>query len=435
LTKSLPKRGSENLPPSTSNSLDGIEQQIVQLIESEWSWQGVVNDLRSYAQRLVGYSIEAEFANLQISANNTLAQLRAAHHRAEAELGPLREQFIGLRNGLKDFQRKHRLQRIARTPSRRWTTFGLLSILIAVESVLNGFFFAKGSQFGLVGGIGIAIGISIFNVIFSFMLGLWPARLINFRNWFVKLLAFLATTAGFCVIVLLHGFAAHYRDAVAAVGEDQGMTTAINALTSSPWRLADMNSYYLFGLGLLAAISAFYKGCTFDDPYPFYGARSRAVIDAREEYSDEHAEHFDALAQIKDDTIQKLSDGITRIPLFPQQAANIRAQRAALVQTFRGYEASVATAANQLLSQYRDGNRRKRKTPVPDYFDRSWRLPHSFLDSVEVSTLTADRTDSEADAGAALSELRRLSQEVIDEYQKLLIAYPHPTQMAGDNGA
>ena len=34
--------------------------------------------------------------------------------------------------------------------------FGLLFVLVALESVLNGFFFAKGSEFGLVGGIGTA---------------------------------------------------------------------------------------------------------------------------------------------------------------------------------------------------------------------------------------------------------------------------------------
>src|SRR5262249_1078937 len=155
--------------------------------------------------------------------------------------------------------------------------------------------------------IGIAVGISIVNVIFSFMLGLWPARWINHRNWLVKILALLTTIAGIGGLILLHGFAAHYRDAVAALGEAQGMTAALNSLPHSPWLLADMNSYYLFGLGLLAAITAFYKGCTFDDPYPFYGAKSRAVEDAREAYSDEHAELFDGLAEIKDDTIQNLS--------------------------------------------------------------------------------------------------------------------------------
>src|SRR6185312_4812176 len=114
LDKIAAERGRENLPSSTSNSLDGVEQQIVQLIESEWSWQGgeFINNLRSYAQRLVGYSIQSEFANLEIGAKNTLAQLRAAHHRAEADLGPLREQFIALREGLRDFRLKHRLKRV-----------------------------------------------------------------------------------------------------------------------------------------------------------------------------------------------------------------------------------------------------------------------------------------------------------------------------------
>ena len=122
--------------------------------------------------------------------------MRAAHHRAEADLGPLREQFIALREGLRDFRLKHRLKKVAQTLARRWTTFGLLSILIAVELVLNGFFFAKGSEFGLLGGIGIAVGISIVNVIFSFMLGLWPARWINHRNWIIKILALFTTIAG-----------------------------------------------------------------------------------------------------------------------------------------------------------------------------------------------------------------------------------------------
>jgi hypothetical protein len=45
-------------------------------------------------------------------------------------------------------------------------------------------------------------------------------------------------------------------------------------------------------------------------------------------------------------------------------------------------------------------------------------LPHSFLDGVEVRTLTADSVERDADVNATLVELRRLSQEVIDEYQK-----------------
>jgi hypothetical protein len=130
-----------------------------------------------------------------------------------------------------------------------------------------------------------------------------------------------------------------------------------------------------------------------------------------------------------------LSEGITRIPLFPQQAANIRAQRAALIETFRGYESAVITASNQLLSQYRDANRRSRKDAAPLHFDRGWTLPHSFLNSADVKSLLADHDEPEIDINRALNELRHLSQEVIDEYEKLLTVYPHPTKMEANYGA
>ena len=83
-----------------------------------------------------------------------------------------------------------------------------------------------------------------------------------------------------------------------------------------------------------------------------------AAAHARDDYSDEHAELFDELADIKDDTIQKLSDGITRIPLFPAAGGQHTRATGGAGSNLSGYESSIATAANQLLSQYRDANRR-----------------------------------------------------------------------------
>src|SRR5262249_1958023 len=152
---------------------------------------------------------------------------------------------------------------------------GLLSIFVAIESVLNGMFFAKGSEFGLLGGVGTAIGISLTNVVSSFLLGLWPARWVNHRNVLAKMCGLAVTVVGLSSLIGLHAFAAHLRDAVVAVGEQRALSEAIAALTSTPWRLNDLNSYYLFGLGLLFTLGAFYKGVTFDDPYPRYGAIAR----------------------------------------------------------------------------------------------------------------------------------------------------------------
>jgi hypothetical protein len=425
-------RGSRDQPSSDLQSLDAVEQKIVQTLESEWTYHGsdLINNLRAYGSRLIAVSVQTELVRLDLLAQNTLARLREAHHRAEAELGPLREMYISYRDELADFRSRNKLARAARNPAKRWTTFGLLIFLIGIEAGLNGFFFAKGSEFGLLGGVGTAIGISFVNVIFAFALGLFPIRWLNHRSFVVKLLGAIVALSGIAAIIALHGFAAHYRDATAAVGEERAFATALQTLRYSPFMLADLTSFYLFGIGLLWAFFAIWKGVTFDDPYPRYGAHYRRAAAAREAYSDEHAYLFEDLEKIKEDTVAQLEDGISKIPRFPQEASLIRSQRDAHLQGFRAYESAVETAVNQLLARYRDANRLHRKiSSAPKHFDTPWRLPHSFLSNAPVLKEIADPTTTPLDANAALDALRSLSRSVLGEYETLLLKYPHPTQM------
>lgn len=425
------ERGSRDQPASNSQSLDVVEQQITHTIETEWSWHGgeLINNLRAYAARLIEFSVQTELANIHLLARNTLTRLRDANHRAEAELGPLRETFISFRDELADFRKKHRLKRAARDPSNRLTTLGLLFLLIGVEAAVNGVFFAKGSEFGLVGGIVTAVGISFANVIVAFILGLFPMRWMNHRNYLAKLFGLSLTLVGLVALIALHGFAAHYRDAIAVVEEDQALQTAVGSLLKSPLVLNDLNSYYLFGIGAVWALAAVWKGYTNDDPYPRYGAYYRRAAAARNEYSDEHAALFDDLNEIKETTVAAIEAGTRRIPRFPQQAAQIRSERTGHLQAFGAYETSIESAANQLLSRYRDGNMARRKTPSPRHFDIPWKLPRSFLTDAAVLTAIAEPPTPPLDANAALDDLRDLSRAVLEEYETLLAKYPHPTQM------
>lgn len=425
------ERGAREQPGSTAQSLDAIEQRITHAIESEWAWHGgeLINNLRAYAARLIQFSVQTELANIHLLARNTLTKLRDASHRAEAELGPLRETFVSFRDELRDFQVKNRLKRTARDPANRYTTFGLLSLLIGVEAAVNGVFFAKGSEFGLVGGIVTAIGISFANVIFAFTLGLFPMRWMNHRNYVVKLVGLVFSIAGIASLVALHGFAAHYRDAIAVVGEDRAVQAAVDSLLKSPFVLSDLNSYYLFGIGAVWAFTAIWKGYTNDDPYPRYGAYYRRLASARNKYSDEHAQLFDDLDDIKEKTVAAIKEGTVRIPLFPQQAAKIRSERSGALQAFGAYEISAEAAANQLLSRYREANMARRKTPAPPHFDTQWKLPRSFLTDADVMTAIAEPPTPPLDANAALDDLRELGRTVLEEYENLLARYPHPTQM------
>jgi hypothetical protein len=416
------------MPAISANHLVSKEQEITQKLVSEWTWQGetLLKQLAAYSSRLGQRSVRTVHERLRLTAQDAITHLQSENVRAPAELGPRKQAYIEAHEEFVAFREQHHLRRPVRENPARWTTFGLMFVLIAVESVLNGGFFAKGSDGGLLGGIGIAIGISIVNVIGTFLLGLIPARWMSRRSVAPKAVGLLLCVAGLAAVVGLHAFAAQYREAVAMLGEDKAFPAAVEALLSRPWKVSEISSLYLFALGLVCSIAAFWKGYTFDDPYPGYGAVHRRLIKRREDYSDHHALLFDALEEIKNRVVQGLQEGISGMPLFPKEADNIRAQRASLIERFRAYEAAVEAAANQLLATYRTANCAERKTPAPAYFDQAWTLPHSFLE--KASGLMAD-DPGHTSLDPLLAELRELSDRLLGEYEKLIKAFPHPSDM------
>lgn len=425
--------GRRELPPTDAATFDDGELSIIQLIESEWRLKSgaLIDELRSYAKRLISFSIDAELKRLVLKADDALTQLRAAHYTAGQELDHLRDRFGETRAEFDAFRARHLLSRPARNPTGRWTTIGLLVVLVALESVLNGFFFAAGAKHGLIGGIGTAVGISIVNVVLAFLVGLVPVRWINHRNWLVKLLGVVFTVGGSAALFALHAFAAHLRDAsTALLPPAEAMNLALQTLFSAPWILTDITSYYLFALGCLCAGITIWKGYTFDDPYPNFGRQSRRLEAVRAAYSVEHSELFDRLDDIKDETIRDIDSGIERIPRYPQEAAAIRAERTALLGSFKTYEGSVETAVNHLLATYRAANRACRSTLTPPHFDQLWSLPAAALEDSETKKALAEPAEPESSIQSILETLRSKSAEVLGEYERLLVKYPHASNIA-----
>lgn len=438
LEKRCVENGKLNLPPTTATQPDAVEQDIVQRLEAEWAWQGqeLLSQLRAYAHRLNQCSVEAEFVRLQVKARDTLAKLRAAHIAAPRDLGPLREKYLAYHRDLHAFKAKHRLMREVRDPSRQITTIGLLVVLVSFESLINGAFFGDAASRGLIGGIGIAIGISILNVLVAFSIGYGPARWLHHKNWVIKAIGSFTLILGALTLFSLHAFALHLREASSTLAISnplftprEAMDLAIHTISTNPLMMHDLNSLYLFALGVVFAAAAFLKGYWLDDPYPGYGAHCRRAEAAREAYSEAHSELFDELTEAKNETVKELELGLERIKQLPREADNIRASRKALLQEFAAYETSVETSINQLLQRYRNCNRKARSDPPPAYFDEPWKLLHRFVDSPLVTELVADIPQPERDLSEILTELRNLADKVLSEYEELLKAYPHPTQM------
>jgi hypothetical protein len=278
------QRGCKELPSSDNEALDNVEQEIIQRVEGEWLSQGdaFLTEVRAYDARLASLSVRAKAEELRLAAANAMARFHNATVKAKAELGPLQEQYIAARRELEQFRKKHGIDRPAHIPSQRKVTLALLVVLIGVESLMNAVFFQKGSEYGFIGGVGIAIVISFFNIALAFLLGLGPARWIKYRNFALRAFAFITFLVLGIILISLHAFAAHYREAMLTfVPEDQAFIFALDTLTRSPLRLHELSTVYLFGLGILFAILSAWKGYQFDDPYPWYGVTQRRYLSSK----------------------------------------------------------------------------------------------------------------------------------------------------------
>lgn len=423
------QRGSQGLPAPEERLLDSVEQSIVQWAVSEWAWhrEQLLTELRSYAERLSSFSIHAKLARLTLTANNARTQFINAQRQAGSELGALKQAYLDARDELQGFRARYKLNRPARHPSRRFTTWGLLIFLIGIESLLNGVFFAKGSQFGLIGGVTTAVGISAFNIVAAFLVGLWPARLVNHRNYFFKLVGLIFVLAGVAGLILLHAFAAHFREATALLGEEGAINRAIDTLENAPFTITDPNSAYLFGLGILCATLAYLKGYRSDDPFPRYGAVSRRADRARHDYNDEHLELFGELEELKENTVAELKTSIDEIPLYANEVERLRGARKSRLEEYQAYEIALEAAVNELLSVYRDANRSARKNlPVPGHFSQAWKLERSFLEGIDIADPEPVRT---SELPKIKAELISLADAVLAEYTNLIQRYPHPDEM------
>ena len=423
--------GQNELPESSAREADSKEKEIINYLLSEYHWQvdAFYSELRAYSNRLTQFSIQAEFQQLKILANDTLAKLNAASSQAEAALGPKFESFKEHHQELCDFRKHHGLSRPARDTAGWFYSVGLILFLLAIESIINGVFFAKGASLGLLGGVFTAIGISFVNVVSAFLMGLGPARWLSHRDLFPKLAGFFLLVAYICGNLFLQAFAAHFRDASAIAEGKTAFSSAVASLFRNPFQLDDINSYYLIGLGLLFSLFGFLKGYYQDDPYPGYGAEWRRFSKARSDYSAEHEDLFEELEEAKDECIAELNEGVAKLPKYPQTAAKIDVQRNTTVGKFQAYEAGLIEATNEMLIRYRQRNKASRTTPAPSYFSEKWNLPERASESAQIKALMTAAPVEKVNIDGLLNELNGLAEAILGKYSMLVERYPHPTRM------
>jgi hypothetical protein len=281
--------GAQNIPAATSEDLALAEQEVINDISAERDRcaSELASQLRAYRDGLSTLQTGMDIAGMRQSAGEAATRFHEIRARWSGDIRELRAMAVARTAEFTAFQQKHRLARLPRLPKRRRLSFALLFVFILGESLLNGLFFQTGSDLGLVGGVGLAFGLSAINIITGFLNGRVFLPFKNSVNWLLaalSMVAFLGLEAG---LVVFNGFVAHYRDLYEVSGDALQVQVAWSALADTPLGLRSITSWMLFAAGVFFSGLATWKGYEFDDPYPGYGAMERRRLEATIAYDDE----------------------------------------------------------------------------------------------------------------------------------------------------
>ena len=400
------KRGEKNQPVSDEVKLDMIEQEVVDHV-AEFRHMGI-NNFQEHSQvysdriaRAAGISTNIQTA-VGDAETNFMAEINTwngilANERSDRQL--VGEEF-------EDFRNENRLRRTAHEGGGLLQWFVVSLIILVVESVLNGVFFANAHTLGLLGGVSTAIVISISNIIVAAIVA-WTSRNFNHRRFGRKLIGALAFLCGVAFVPVFNLFVAHFRNAAEA-GKPWGEAAghAIQRIQLNPLGLESIDAWILGMVGILAAIVAGWKTYYSGDPYPGYGRVWRKMRNARDAYAQRNEDAISTVIEKRDEAVDALQLASENAKAQIAEAVSASNEMVSLRGQLRSFLEQCNQKVNLLLTIYRNANQEKRTTPTPVHFPEDFYFEPYKTEQPQVSQNPADAT--------AIQQLDKVITEAID---------------------
>lgn len=368
------ERGIQDLPGTDDKLLDSVESDVIAELGRlrMAGFNRLEEHMETYARRLREASNSK--ASLLTIAGMAVTDYKKSVSTWGNTISNPRERVIDRYSERSRFLKENGIWRTAHARRRLWISFSLVSMLVLIESVMNGYFFSSSNVLGLLGGISVAIVISIINVAFSMIFG-YVSRNVNHIRWMRKFIGIIAIVSALLFSLSFNLSVAHFRDAAAILSWQDAVTAAILNFTAAPFALTSFESWLLLGIGILISVGAFWKGYLQDDPYPGYGHVQYRLEDARDDYAETIHDAVLDLENLRDDAIEDLEEARTTLASSLNEAVDIVYARMGLSNQLGVFLDHTEQVTNQLFAIYRDANRSKRKSPSPHHFNEPYAFP------------------------------------------------------------
>ncbi|MFH2124128.1 MAG: hypothetical protein ABIJ50_11690 [Pseudomonadota bacterium] len=433
------KDGSRNHPSAASAEVAETETRI--LYQAEEYLAGV-NDIATKEMTDIGRQVgdcavnrADAFADLEASAEKEFQHYIL---QAQPELQKLRVEERRQLRDFKLFKAKNGLDRLASYPESRWFHAALVAIAILVECGANTYFFAAGSELGLLGGFLQAMLISAANVATSLYVGRLALSNLHHVNRLRVTAGGLGFSLWIVLICLYHLMVAHYRDML-SIDLEQAISSAMDRFITSPFHLESLDSVLVLVIGLVISIFALIEGYRFDDTYPGYGEEDRKYRQKQRAYEAKDGEVRTRMAASIRDAEMRVKERLNAYEEKDAKMTDLLSGAISVVDHFDNIYSQVDDIISAAVNKYRAANRKIRTDADPDSFST---MPQArrvleienfrkqldeFRDIKEVSTILLQKIHEHAAkvqgtladrTGAMLKRIEQLAEDVSNKADK-----------------
>jgi len=428
------ENGKNELPATESINLDSNEKKIETFFYAKMAESQATSNRRlvDYNTTISDTDLNNQKARIENITEYTSLQIKSTIARAKINLTSLKEDKKKYHEELSRFKKNNKLDMESNYSNNRIFNYSIVIFLLVVETVINTYFFAKGNDFGYVGGAFQAFIFSFMNIAVGFVFAGWICtRYINHVSITKKILAWLGLLVYAVYLLSINLFIAHYRQAL-SVDIDTATSTAFTELFASPFMFTEIDSFLLVSVGIIASLISVYEGHSIDDPYPKYGATHRNYLDVEKAYVLECefvTSESTILRKEFISTVEKTNDEVDEEYQFLYQLGQVKQ---ALISNYDARVSILTGACDAVIRKYRDLNMINRETKAPTYFMKNWvptkefKLVGDKSDDIKISEQKDLYDGFPAFTQHKLNDVEKLYSDLFDQIHQVMPTINNP---------
>ena len=437
------KEDGENETPDSNETNEGsTEMKINQFIATETSQrkQQFIENILSYDKGISESDINLVYEEGKNLGTLTKHEIESIVQEEKNSLVDSKDKLKDLKKDFNTFKTNNKLKHVPDYPESYQLYIAFLLAILLGETILNGIYFAQGSEYGILGGAIYALGIAAVNIAISFKLGQATTYKNHIKNR-LKTLGFLSIFGVLAWVGVYNLLVAHYRQQI-DVDIDNAGTLAVKLFIQSPFALDKFEYWVLFLVGLLFGLFAYTEGYLWDDRYPGYGKLYRRMEQSKRDW---HADQEDIINRLEDLKLKKL-DEFTGMQSDVKSTINylkgVVGQKQAMVTNLENNIEQIESSSKILIKMYREINMVHRQTYPPKYFMEEIAPPDHATVETNIENDYARVKEQEKIRDEFIAMVEQIKNTIVDLYNKSiqcisninLEANDKPQTPKGNNG-